>query len=196
MGTGHFSIRWLVCPETFNYWEPTHFLIYGTGLQTWEYRQTCLSSARMMLTSACALACSVRSPAYALRSYMYPLFHVAVARVAQLLLIEWLFGKVAIFYCIRFALAAATALCEVRFLRSVDQRFGCVCRRCVLLSRACMDSCRSQVSSLLFALFLLSTGMFHASVAMLPQTCTMCILLLAFANWMVRAHLPISLLIR
>src|SRR5690348_5587935 len=24
--------------ETFNYWEPTHFLIYGNGLQTWEYR--------------------------------------------------------------------------------------------------------------------------------------------------------------
>jgi hypothetical protein len=26
------------CDETFNYWEPTHFLMYGYGFQTWEYR--------------------------------------------------------------------------------------------------------------------------------------------------------------
>jgi len=28
------------CDEVFNYWEPTHFLQYGRGLQTWEYRCT------------------------------------------------------------------------------------------------------------------------------------------------------------
>lgn len=26
------------CDETFNYWEPLHYLMYGRGLQTWEYR--------------------------------------------------------------------------------------------------------------------------------------------------------------
>jgi hypothetical protein len=26
------------CDEVFNYWEPTHFMLYGYGLQTWEYR--------------------------------------------------------------------------------------------------------------------------------------------------------------
>lgn len=26
------------CDETFNYWEPTHLLLYGSGMQTWEYR--------------------------------------------------------------------------------------------------------------------------------------------------------------
>ncbi|RWS15255.1 alpha-1:2-mannosyltransferase ALG9-like protein [Dinothrombium tinctorium] len=25
------------CDETFNYWEPSHYLIHGTGFQTWEY---------------------------------------------------------------------------------------------------------------------------------------------------------------
>ena len=25
------------CDETFNYWEPAHHLLYGQGLQTWEY---------------------------------------------------------------------------------------------------------------------------------------------------------------
>ena len=26
------------CDETFNYWEPTHYLMFGYGFQTWEYR--------------------------------------------------------------------------------------------------------------------------------------------------------------
>jgi hypothetical protein len=26
------------CDETYNYWEPLHYLIHGYGLQTWEYR--------------------------------------------------------------------------------------------------------------------------------------------------------------
>ena len=25
------------CDEVYNYWEPLHYLLYGTGLQTWEY---------------------------------------------------------------------------------------------------------------------------------------------------------------
>lgn len=26
------------CDEVFNYWEPLHYLVHGTGMQTWEYR--------------------------------------------------------------------------------------------------------------------------------------------------------------
>ena len=26
------------CDETYNYWEPLHYLIYNEGFQTWEYR--------------------------------------------------------------------------------------------------------------------------------------------------------------
>lgn len=33
------------CDEVFNYWEPLHYLLYGSGLQTWEY------SARFALRS-------------------------------------------------------------------------------------------------------------------------------------------------
>lgn len=36
------------CDEVYNYWEPLHFLLYGSGSQTWEY-----------------------SPIYALRSYVW-----------------------------------------------------------------------------------------------------------------------------
>ena len=31
------------CDEVFNYWEPLHFLIYGYGKQTWEYRRAYVS---------------------------------------------------------------------------------------------------------------------------------------------------------
>jgi len=30
----------LDCDEVFNYWEPLHNLVHGTGLQTWECVQT------------------------------------------------------------------------------------------------------------------------------------------------------------
>ena len=26
------------CDEVYNYWEPLHYLLYGYGKQTWEYR--------------------------------------------------------------------------------------------------------------------------------------------------------------
>ena len=43
------------CDETYNYWEPLHYLIYGKGFQTWEY-----------------------APQYGLRSYFYILLHAGV----------------------------------------------------------------------------------------------------------------------
>lgn len=34
------------CDETFNYWEPLHYLVHGSGMQTWEYRceRSCASA--------------------------------------------------------------------------------------------------------------------------------------------------------
>ena len=40
----------------YNYWEPAHQLLYGQGLQTWEY-----------------------DPRFALRSYLYILMHLVPA---------------------------------------------------------------------------------------------------------------------
>ena len=45
-----------------DYWEQTHYLLHGTGLQTWEY-----------------------SPEYAIRSYFYCAAHALVAGAAGLL---------------------------------------------------------------------------------------------------------------
>jgi alpha-1,2-mannosyltransferase len=49
------------CDETFNYWEPTHYLSHGYGLQTWEY-----------------------SPDYAIRSWLYIAFHAIVGNVRRI----------------------------------------------------------------------------------------------------------------
>lgn len=50
------------CDETFNYWEPAHYLSHGYGLQTWEY-----------------------SPDYAIRSWLYVGLHAVVGNLRRLL---------------------------------------------------------------------------------------------------------------
>lgn len=87
------------CDETFNYWEPLHYLLYGRGLQTWEY-----------------------APQYGLRSWFYVGAHAVLGGIAQL----W-FGvgeKVTVFYGTRLALGLCCALCEAVFYRAVVCRFG------------------------------------------------------------------------
>ncbi len=86
------------CDETFNYWEPTHYLLFGKGFQTWEY-----------------------DPKYALRSYTYLLLHAVpawfVANVVQP-------NKMFVFYFVRFAMAAACAGSETYFYVGVLQEIG------------------------------------------------------------------------
>ncbi|PFX18934.1 Alpha-1,2-mannosyltransferase ALG9 [Stylophora pistillata] len=67
------------CDETFNYWEPMHFLMFGSGFQTWEY-----------------------SPKYAIRSYAYLLFHTIPGKL-QIQIFEA--NKLLVFYFLRFALS-------------------------------------------------------------------------------------------
>ncbi|OAR01389.1 hypothetical protein LLEC1_07872 [Akanthomyces lecanii] len=75
------------CDETFNYWEPTHYLSHGYGLQTWEY-----------------------SPDYAIRSWLYVALHSLVGSFRRLLPRS---TKVAEFYFVRYVLALLCALCQV-----------------------------------------------------------------------------------
>ncbi|KAL8173571.1 UNVERIFIED_CONTAM: mannosyltransferase, partial [Gekko kuhli] len=86
------------CDETYNYWEPTHYLVYGKGFQTWEY-----------------------SPAYAIRSYAYLWLHALPAlfhaRVLQT-------NKVLIFYFVRCLLAFLSCVCELYFYKTVCKKFG------------------------------------------------------------------------
>ncbi|KAM8927591.1 alpha-1,2-mannosyltransferase ALG9 [Pelodytes ibericus] len=86
------------CDETFNYWEPTHYLVYGKGFQTWEY-----------------------SPAYAIRSYAYLWLHALPAWFHAHFLQT---NKVLVFYFIRCFLAFISCVCELYFYKAVCKKFG------------------------------------------------------------------------
>lgn len=86
------------CDETYNYWEPTHYMLYGDGFQTWEY-----------------------SPTYAIRSYAYLYLHLIPA---QLLKELFKANKITVFYYIRFILSIICAACETYFYKSLMTQFN------------------------------------------------------------------------
>ena len=72
------------CDETFNYWEPAHHMLYGQGLQTWEY-----------------------DPRFALRSYFYILLHVIPSYIYTSILQP---NPIVVFYFLRCLLAVVCSL--------------------------------------------------------------------------------------
>jgi alpha-1,2-mannosyltransferase len=84
------------CDEVFNYWEPTHYLNHGNGLQTWEY-----------------------SPEYAIRSWAYTGLHAVVVRAGQLL--PFVGSRVAEFYFLRIALGFACAVCQTKLYSAISR---------------------------------------------------------------------------
>jgi alpha-1,2-mannosyltransferase len=86
------------CDEVFNYWEPTHYLNHGYGLQTWEY-----------------------SPEYAIRSWTYTGLHAGIIQIGRLLPFG---GKVSEFYFLRIVLAFFCAVCETRLYSTVSRTFN------------------------------------------------------------------------
>jgi alpha-1,2-mannosyltransferase len=81
------------CDEVFNYWEPTHYLNHGYGMQTWEY-----------------------SPVYAIRSWLYIGLHAIIIAVGRLLPF---ISKTAEFYFLRVTLACVCAICETTFFNII-----------------------------------------------------------------------------
>ncbi|XP_058808274.1 alpha-1,2-mannosyltransferase ALG9 isoform X2 [Phymastichus coffea] len=86
------------CDEIYNYWEPSHFLLYQNGHQTWEY-----------------------SPQYALRSYVYLLIHMVPAKLYCYLFEP---NPIHVFYFVRCLLSVGCALSEVYFYKNVCREFG------------------------------------------------------------------------
>ena len=82
------------CDEVFNYWEPSHYLNHGYGLQTWEY-----------------------SPVYAIRSWTYAGIHSTIIALARLLL--FIRSKSTEFYFLRIVFAVVCAGCETRMYSTV-----------------------------------------------------------------------------
>ncbi len=91
------------CDETFNYWEPLHYLNHGYGLQTWEY-----------------------SPEFRIRSWAYVALHAVPAK-----LVNFLSGsKTVEFFALRVLLAFVCAATEVRLYsaisRNINPRVGVI----------------------------------------------------------------------
>ncbi|KAF1832426.1 hypothetical protein BDW02DRAFT_554848 [Decorospora gaudefroyi] len=91
------------CDEVFNYWEPSHYLNHGYGLQTWEY-----------------------SPEYAIRSWTYTGIHSLLIWLAMLptQLLDFQRSKVAGFYFLRAVLAVTCAFCQTRMYSVIQRTFN------------------------------------------------------------------------
>ncbi|PKA51648.1 Dol-P-Man:Man(6)GlcNAc(2)-PP-Dol alpha-1,2-mannosyltransferase [Apostasia shenzhenica] len=117
------------CDEVFNYWEPLHYLLYNSGFQTWEY-----------------------SSGFALRSYLYLLFHMLVARPAS-----WFYkeDKVQVFYTVRLFLGLISAITETVLVVALSRKYG------------------RRLATYTLAMLCLTSGCFFASTSFLPSTFSM-----------------------
>jgi alpha-1,2-mannosyltransferase len=103
------------CDETFNYWEPLHMILHGSGLQTWEY-----------------------SPDFALRSYLFLLPYAAIAQLGTVLagilsISSGVGAKMFQFYFVRVVQAVLCAIAEFCLYDSCVYRFGKSSARLFLL---------------------------------------------------------------
>jgi alpha-1,2-mannosyltransferase len=80
--------------ETYGYFEPLHFLLYGHGMQTWEY-----------------------SPEFAIRTYAFVLPFVPLCRLLMALGCE----KITVFFSIKMVLGQAFAWAAARFLQAMQR---------------------------------------------------------------------------
>ncbi|GJQ08299.1 hypothetical protein GpartN1_g90.t1 [Galdieria partita] len=87
------------CDETFNYWEPLHFILYGFGFQTWEY-----------------------SPEFRLRSYAYLLIYGSFGKLFSLFSSKE--NKVGQFFFIRILVGILDAFSETFLYRNILRKFG------------------------------------------------------------------------
>ncbi|KAI8552457.1 hypothetical protein RHMOL_Rhmol06G0268100 [Rhododendron molle] len=117
------------CDEVFNYWEPLHFLLFKSGFQTWEY-----------------------SSQFALRSYLYLLFHKVVGGPAS-----WLFSeeKVRVFYAVRIFLGLLSVITEAALVVALSRKYG------------------KRLAAYALAMLCLTSGCFFASTSFLPSSFSM-----------------------
>jgi len=126
------------CDETFNYWEPCSYVLFGKGFQTWEY-----------------------SPDFTIRSYSYILPHVFIGLVGRFFALDKIFGRHALFYFIRLVLGLVSVYTEHTFVSVIFDIY-------------------SPLTARLTLMFLLSSpGMFTASVAFLPSSFAMYLVILS-----------------
>ncbi|KAL8046654.1 hypothetical protein ABFX02_08G191000 [Erythranthe guttata] len=132
------------CDEVFNYWEPLHFILYKSGFQTWEY-----------------------SSEFALRSYLYILFHNIVAWPAS-----WWFGeeKVRVFYAVRMFLGLLSVVSDAALVIALSRKYG------------------KRLASYALAMLCLASGCYFASTSLLPSSFSMYAMSLSSALFLFDKH--------
>lgn len=101
------------CDETYNYWEPLHYFLYGYGFQTWEY-----------------------SAAFALRSWWYILLH-GLFGAPLVVVLGPSKGKILVWYGIKLGLSTLSGLSEWYLYRCVRVRYSERTSRIFLLLLCC-----------------------------------------------------------
>ncbi|GAB2284403.1 mannosyltransferase [Dionaea muscipula] len=137
------------CDEVFNYWEPLHYLLYKSGFQTWEY-----------------------SAEFALRSYLYILFHALVGLPAS-----WWFGteKVQVFYAVRFFLGALSVIADAFLVVALSRKYG------------------KRLATYALSLLCLTSGCFFASTSFLPSSFSMYAMSLSSAFYLLeKPHMAVA----
>ena len=94
------------CDETYNYWEPLHFISYGSGFQTWEY-----------------------SPEFALRSYAFLWLYGWVINVTSFL-VE---SRLVMFFVLRLSMAFFCSCFELLLYRASVKVYGASVARLLLI---------------------------------------------------------------
>ncbi|KAA8651731.1 hypothetical protein EYZ11_000064 [Aspergillus tanneri] len=123
------------CDEVFNFWEPTHYLDHGYGLQTWEY-----------------------SPVYSVRSWLYITIHAIAGKISSFAL----GSKFSQFYAIRCFLAVCCAACQTRLYsaicRTLSPRIGLLFLMIVAFSPGMFHASASFLPSS-FAMYMSMLGL-------------------------------------
>lgn len=131
------------CDEVFNYWEPLHFVLYGSGQQTWEYaHQYALRTYAYLLPLAALAKYAIQPVVGSLMPYMSILTDMRVTT-----------DRLAIFMLLRSTLGATTALAELSFLRAVANHLN-----------------NPDMALWTGLVLLTAAGMNHAAAAFLPSS--------------------------
>lgn len=83
--------------ETYGYWEPLHYLLYGTGMQTWEY-----------------------SPVYAIRTYAFVIPFWSIVYTLK----SFSLPKVVVFESLKFIIGIFSAFSHSTFLFTILNKLG------------------------------------------------------------------------
>lgn len=152
------------CDETFNYWEPMHYVLYGFGLQTWEY-----------------------SPMYALRSYAYLYPYAAATRLLSLIPARAVVVPAPLARAVSWtAVASSPKVVQFYGVRIVTALLGAAAEWSLLLS--VKQFLPSSSLLVLFVLLAFSPGLFRAAPEFLPSSFAMACVTAAHAAWISRRY--------